>query len=375
VAGLSSGDRPEKSTNGAINRLHENPALDSEGHSDEQTLADAEQTLADTDQTLSDADQTSGERDQTSADIDQAAADTDQAASDRDLAHGVDPDVHDATRDMRQRTARQREQTAGARLESAQDRDATAHARDLAGLARDQAAAARDLAMAQRDADYERRTEPTDAGAEIVKRAAEQRQLAAEYRARAAEHRAQAAQDRDAAATDREHGARDRLQARADREALARALAMTETDPLTGARSRAAGLTELDHEIDRSRRTGGTLIVAYVDAIGLKQVNDTEGHHAGDELLKRVVALIIAHLRSYDLVVRLAGDEFLCAMSNISLSETRERFRAITSALAATSAGGAIRTGFAELTPDGTASELIAQADGQMIAGRRDTMG
>ncbi len=43
-------------------------------------------------------------------------------------------------------------------------------------------------------------------------------------------------------------GARDRLQALADREALARALAVTENDALTGARTRAAGLTDLDPE-------------------------------------------------------------------------------------------------------------------------------
>ncbi len=81
-------------------------------------------------------------------------------------------------------------------------------------------------------------------------------------------------------------GARDRLQA------LARALAVTENDALTGARTRAAGLTDLDHELDRRRRTSGALTVAYIDVVGLKRVNDAEGHPAGDELLKGVVALI-----------------------------------------------------------------------------------
>ncbi len=79
-----------------------------------------------------------------------------------------------------------------------------------------------------------------------------------------------------------------RRRALADREALARALAVTEND----ARTRAAGLTDLDHELDRRRRTSGALTVAYIDVVGLKRVNDAEGHPAGDELLKGVVALI-----------------------------------------------------------------------------------
>jgi diguanylate cyclase (GGDEF)-like protein len=368
VADLPSGDRPAKSTNGSGNRQHVNgiPASAPSGH--EQTLADSEQTLADSEQTLADTDQSSGERDQTSADCDQVASDRDQAASDRDLAHGADPGEHGASRDIRRRTARNREQTAVARLESANERDRTAQARDLAGLARDRAAAARDLEMAHADAHYYDGPRAVT-GAEIVMRAARQRKRAAADRALAAEHREQAGRDREAAAADREQGARDRLQALADREALTHALAITEIDALTGARTRAAGLTDFEHELDRSRRTGGTLVVAYVDVVGLKRVNDSDGHDAGDRLLKRVVALITEHVRSYDLIVRLAGDEFLCAMPDMTISGARERFSAIAGALAAAEEGG-LRTGFAELTAGESATELIARADHQLIASR-----
>jgi diguanylate cyclase (GGDEF)-like protein len=220
----------------------------------------------------------------------------------------------------------------------------------------------RDLEMAQSDA-YEARDGPRAVtGAEIVMRAAMQRKRATADRAHAAEHRAQAARDREAAAADREQGARDRLQALADREALTSAPALTEIDALTGARTRAAGLIDFDREVDRSRRTGGTVVVVCVDVVGLKRVNDSEGHEAGDGLLKRVVALVTEHLRSYDLIIRLAGDELLCAMSDMTLAEAHDRFSSIAGDLAGASEEGAIRTGFAELASDETATELIARA-------------
>ena len=334
-----SGDPPEESTNGAIRRPHASEQALTES---EQTLSESEQTLSDSEQTLSDTDQTSGERDQTSADSDQAASDRDQAASDRDLAHGVDPREHEASREIRRQTALEREQTGSTRLEGAQ----------------------------QRDADHERDDALAVTGAELIVRGAEQRKRARDYRAQAAQHRAQAVRDRQAAAVDREQGARDRLQALADREALACALAITEMDPLTGARTRAAGLADLDRELDRSRRTSSTLVVVYVDVVGLKKLNDSEGHAAGDRLLTRVVVLLTDHLRPYDLIVRLAGDEFLCAMSNMTLSDARRRFSAIAVALASSKAG-ALRTGFAELTGEETAAELIMRADSQLIDSHR----
>ncbi len=305
------------------------------------------------------------ESDQASADSNQLAGDRGEAGGARDLVHGVEP--VELSREIYQRTARQRERTAGTRLATANERDAAAHARDLGAIARDRAADARDLAMARLDAAYEREDSARVlAGGELVMRAAEQRERAAEYRAESGEYRLLAASDRQTAAEDREAAARDRQRALADREALARQLALTETDMLTGARTRAAGLTDLEHELDRCRRTGSSLVVAYVDVVGLKAVNDTEGHGVGDELLKRAVALIKKHLRSYDLIIRLGGDEFLCAMSNTTLPDARQRFSTIAASVAASAETRAIRTGFAELGAEETAAELIAHADREL---------
>jgi diguanylate cyclase (GGDEF)-like protein len=112
-------------------------------------------------------------------------------------------------------------------------------------------------------------------------------------------------------------------------------------------------------------------VVAYVDVIGLKTLNDSEGHSAGDRLLQRIVALIKQQLRSYDLIIRMGGDEFLCVVSTITLSAARSRFTAIDKALSVASGPGGIRSGFAELLPDETAEDLIARADGELVERRR----
>jgi len=375
-----------ESTNGAVGGQQDNGVPATGRLEGEQTLADTEQTLADTDQTMSDGDQTSADDDQTSADSDQRAAERDQAASDRDLASGGDPQEHEVSRDARTQGADQRhhatdrrESTADARLAAAAKRDAASNARDLAAMARDQAAEARTLALAQYDAANEqddRVHELGDSDAAIRaagarKRAARRRAQAAEYRELAARDRLAPAQDRQAAAEDRELSARERRRALVDREALAREVALAETDPLTGARMRSAGLTDLDHELDRSRRTGARLVIAYVDVDGLKAVNDSQGHGAGDQLLTCVVQYITEHMRSYDLIIRVGGDEFVLAMSNMTLAEAHERFETIAAALAAAPNGGPISTGFAELEPDETVTELIARADSDLIGHRR----
>ncbi len=240
------------------------------------------------------------------------------------------------------------------------DGDEAAHARDLAALARDESARLRDREARARDA------------ADLAI-AAKDRVTATADREAAARDREAAARDRKAAARDRDDAARacnaaalDRLAAQRIRDKLLQQLAIAETDQLTGARTRAAGLADIDREIDRARRTSGLLVAAYVDVVGLKIVNDANGHAAGDALLARVVGTIRRHLRSYDVLVRLGGDEFLCAMPGATIHDARQRFAAVQAALAADPDPSEIKCGFAELGhQDGTA-ELIAHADAEL---------
>jgi diguanylate cyclase (GGDEF)-like protein len=349
-----SGDRPIDSRNGSQHARIED---------------DERQLLDDRAQALSETDQTGSDTEQTAADSDQAAADSDQAASDRDLEQGGDAHEHDLTRDLRDRSAERRRQTGQARLDAAAARDAVAQARDLAALARDRAAARHDRELAARDAAWATDGRPVPGG-EMVLRAAENRRRAAADRGAAAEGRARAAADRLQATHDREQAARDRLQAQADRDILLHHLATAETDSLTGARTRGPGLLDLNHEIDRVRRSNSELVIAYVDVVGLKAVNDAHGHAFGDALLQRAVRGIRSHLRSYDLIVRVGGDEFLCVMSGATIEEARERFDDVQSTLLDGPDRCEIRVGFAVLEPTDSAPELIQRADSDLHAGR-----
>jgi diguanylate cyclase (GGDEF)-like protein len=109
----------------------------------------------------------------------------------------------------------------------------------------------------------------------------------------------------------------------------------------------------------------------YIDVVGLKVCNDTYGHPAGDALLQRVVAALKRHVRSYDLVIRLGGDEFLCVMSGMLVAEAHRRFGQVATDLAAGNDPTRITVGFAELGPEETAGDLIARADRDMIVHRQ----
>ena len=347
----SSGDPP---VNGAIEVQQDTASVSRSPEGDS--------AATDSGQRASDRDQTASGSDQAAADIDQTASDRDQAASDRDLAQGGDPVEHDLTRDVRDRATRQREQSAQRRVATARTRDALGEARDLEGRARDEAAAQRDRELAERDATWAAGGHPMS-GAEVVLRAGAYRKQAAADRVAAAEFRARAAADREQAARDREQAARERREAQADRDALLQQLTIAETDQLTGARVRSAGLNDLEHEIDRARRTTGRLAVGYIDIVGLKAVNDARGHAAGDALLSHAVEAIRAHLRSYDLIIRLGGDEFLCTMSDATIDTAVQRFGTIQTALATDPDPCMIRVGVAALTARDTVTELIEHAD------------
>jgi diguanylate cyclase len=82
------------------------------------------------------------------------------------------------------------------------------------------------------------------------------------------------------------------------------------TDPLTGVGNRRAWDRLLEAEEARCRRYGSPASLVAIDLDELKQVNDADGHLAGDRLLCRAVEVIGSTMRATDVVARLGGDEF-----------------------------------------------------------------
>jgi diguanylate cyclase (GGDEF)-like protein len=194
------------------------------------------------------------------------------------------------------------------------------------------AAAERDTAVALRD-----QLESGNGGEELAQRLA------------LARARAEASQDRFAAAI-------DRLEA-------ASYLELTYRDDLTGALQRRAGADQLDREIARSHRTADPLVVAFIDVDHLKSVNDQLGHAAGDRLLATVGRALRNGLRSYDLVIRYGGDEFVCALAGVTLENTGRRLAEAQTWLASAWPGAAISVGLARLEPGDDLDAVVRRAD------------
>ncbi|MGE0564919.1 MAG: putative bifunctional diguanylate cyclase/phosphodiesterase [Pseudolabrys sp.] len=86
-------------------------------------------------------------------------------------------------------------------------------------------------------------------------------------------------------------------------------------DPLSGLPNRMYFSDRLDAAIEAIKNGSTPAAVLYVDLDHFKEVNDTLGHHVGDELIRNVTARIMRELREDDVVARLGGDEFAIVSS------------------------------------------------------------
>jgi diguanylate cyclase (GGDEF)-like protein len=96
-------------------------------------------------------------------------------------------------------------------------------------------------------------------------------------------------------------------------------------DFLTRLLNRAEALAGLRRELARSERTGHPVAVIMGDLDHFKQINDSHGHPAGDEVLKNVALRLRSELRPYDLAGRYGGEEFLLILPTCDLAAAARR--------------------------------------------------
>ncbi len=270
-----------------------------------------------------------------------AERDRDQDTADVPAAPGADrPAQQRQAADLRDEQARRRDRLADGRDGAASDRDAVAASRDehAMGVVAEQAA-----------------TPPSP----LLESITLLETGAVSDRTRAGADRRLSARDRADSSADRVASGRDRTVASADRDSAIH-------DDLTGTLRRGQGLFQLEQEIERAARAGGLLCFAFVDVDGLKAVNDSVSHLAGDEILRRVCDALRAHLRPYDSIVRYGGDEFVCALPGLTLQEVQARFEAINVTLAQGTVPASVTTGLAMGAPGDTVSDLIGRADADL---------
>ena len=139
-------------------------------------------------------------------------------------------------------------------------------------------------------------------------------------------------------------------------------------DVLTGAWNK----RRLTQELDWLRRGGGEGSLLALDLDGFKRVNDTLGHAAGDELLRRVATAVQGCVRRADLVARTGGDEFAVFLAGATPAEAQQVADKIRSAVAAVwplGIPGGVSVGISAAGQ--AAGDALGRADRAMYADKR----
>lgn len=158
------------------------------------------------------------------------------------------------------------------------------------------------------------------------------------------------------------------LELRAADEARRREIAEAEAmlDELTGLWNRRGWDKFVTGEEARCRRYGHPACVLSMDVDGLKAVNDTRGHEAGDALIRGVADVLRASLRAHDVAARLGGDEFAALLIECTLEQAEVVRARVREGLSANGLSASL--GLAKRAPRGGLAGALATADHAMYA-------
>jgi diguanylate cyclase (GGDEF)-like protein len=165
--------------------------------------------------------------------------------------------------------------------------------------------------------------------------------------------------------------------ARRQAEQIATVSVAALTDPLTGVLNRRGFTEATERELARARRYGRPFVLAYVDVRGLKAVNDTHGHLAGDAVIKEAARLLRGSARADDVVGRIGGDELALLLAEQTAAGGAVVAARINAAVAARGpavgpgADWDLTIGLATFPEDGqTVEDLLSAADRRLYEQR-----
>ncbi|MFO0667721.1 MAG: diguanylate cyclase [Polyangiaceae bacterium] len=150
---------------------------------------------------------------------------------------------------------------------------------------------------------------------------------------------------------------------------------LADRDPLTDVANRRSMERRLEDELDRLREGGGSACLVMIDIDHFKTLNDTLGHPAGDEVLRRLTRQIRRQIRPSDHLFRYGGDEFLLCLQDVTpdnavpvLERILHEARGLGQDLGIASV--TLSMGMCDMDPGGTVEEAIQRADQALYAAK-----
>ncbi len=145
-------------------------------------------------------------------------------------------------------------------------------------------------------------------------------------------------------------------------------------DQLTGLYNRRSGEQRMSQEISRAQRHSRPLTVLLIDLDGLKKINDTHGHAAGDSVIKGFADRLQRAIRGSDLAVRLGGDEFMAILPECRSEEVHrvlDRVRGLEIQVEGAKLRPTFSCGWTDYQNGETQQEFIERADKALYVNKR----